>query len=262
MIQDLLQTFAALHRSVYVGLGQHIADMQASGAGTVLAVVFAFALGLLHAMTPGHGKVVVFSYLVGYEARPWRGMAMGLKVALIHVLSGTVVFLMLQVISEQSLGSPLQEVPGVQTASYAIVSVAGVYLFGRALMRRDRAAPTSSKGSAHQHRAGSLLSLGVGLLPCPLTVLVLTYAMANGTMMAGLALTGVMALGIATTIGLVGTLAVLARRYAIRWLDAEAIWTARFMRGVELVSAAFVLAFGLALLLGVLTPAARNPFST
>jgi nickel/cobalt transporter (NicO) family protein len=111
------------------------------------------------------------------------------------------------------------------------------------------------------HRAGGLLSLGVGLLPCPLTVLVLTYAMANGTLTSGLALIGVMAPGIATTIGLVGTLAILARRQAIRWLDAEATWTARVLRGVEVVSAAFVLAFGLAMLIGLLTPSAGNPFS-
>src|SRR5688572_27967211 len=107
MIQDLLQTLATLHRSVYIGLGQHIADMQAGSVGAALPIVFAFALGLLHAMTPGHGKLIVFSYLIGREARPGRGMVMGLKVAIVHVLSGIAVFLLVRFAFERAFTSPV-----------------------------------------------------------------------------------------------------------------------------------------------------------
>jgi ABC-type nickel/cobalt efflux system permease component RcnA len=91
--------------------------------------------------------------------------------------------------------------------------------------------------------------------------LVLTYALANGTLLAELALTAVMALGIATTIDAVGNRG--RARAAIRCTLALCgdDRSGRALRAVEIVSAAFVFAFGLAMLLGGLTPAARNPFS-
>jgi nickel/cobalt exporter len=263
MLPDVLQAFAQLHRDVYLGLGQHMAELTKDAPAMLSAIVFAFALGLLHAMTPGHGKAIVFSYLLGYAGRPAHGMAMGLKVAITHVLSGIAVFVVVRYVLEWATDTTLREVQGIRTASYILVAMTGFYLLVRAVWRRNDLVDSShARHGAGGGRPSGVLSFAVGLLPCPLTVLVLTYALANGTLATGLALTAVMALGVATTIGLVGTLAVLARKGIIGSLGERIMRYDGLLRMLEIGSAVIVMVFGIAMLVGLLTPAARNPFAS
>ena len=55
-------------------------------------LAFAFLYGVLHTLGPGHGKVVVVSYFVSRDARLWRGVLMGVQIAVTHVLSAVALF--------------------------------------------------------------------------------------------------------------------------------------------------------------------------
>ena len=87
---DLFGYLAALQgeivRSLAVGLR----------SGGLATAALAFALGALHALTPGHGKAALATYFLGTEARLAKGVAVALWAALLHVLSGFVVFLVLR----------------------------------------------------------------------------------------------------------------------------------------------------------------------
>lgn len=61
-------------------------------SGGLTTAALAFALGALHALTPGHGKAALATYFLGTEARLAKGVAVALWAALLHVLSGFVVF--------------------------------------------------------------------------------------------------------------------------------------------------------------------------
>ncbi len=57
----------------------------------VLALIAAFALGSLHALTPGHNKTLVGSYLAGARSRLGHALLIGMVTAFSHTASALVV---------------------------------------------------------------------------------------------------------------------------------------------------------------------------
>jgi ABC-type nickel/cobalt efflux system permease component RcnA len=172
------------------------AELRAGGLGTAL---LAFALGALHALTPGHGKAALAAYFLGTEARVAKGVAVALWAALLHVLSGFVVFLVLRFLVGRipfTMGRPSG---GFSLAGYALIAIAGVMMVAQSL-----------RPSGHPHSAHALAA-GVGLLPCPLTISVLGFAWVQSTASMVFVVLLSLTAGIATTIGAVALLAILFR---------------------------------------------------
>jgi ABC-type nickel/cobalt efflux system permease component RcnA len=169
-------------------------------AGSIGIVGLAFALGALHALTPGHGKAALAAYFLGREARIAKGLRVALLAALLHVLSGLAVFIVLRIIVGQVPSLWGRSSPGFTAFGYGLIIVAGLVMIGQSLR------------PSHSHVDGtSALTAGIGLLPCPLTISVLGFAWTQSSaVMVGLVLAS-LALGIALTIGLVATAAILAR---------------------------------------------------
>lgn len=238
-----------LQREVYAALGSRIQSMPESFDAALGAIVFALALGAVHALTPGHGKAVVFSYFLGAKARPWSGIAMASKVAGMHVLSA-VILVTLFGSAASMFGRPAGVAKWIQVASYAIILVIGAWLLVRALREARRAnAPT------HAHRHGlsrGLLPFAIGLLPCPMTMLILTYAVANASLVAGLVLAGVLGVGIAGTIALVGSLGMLIRRGAFAVLDPAGRRYALALNAFQILSCVAIVLLGAVFLAGAL----------
>ncbi len=51
------------------------------------ALVVAFLIGMLHALTPGHGKAIVAGYLVGEKGTIWHAVQLGLIITITHTSS-------------------------------------------------------------------------------------------------------------------------------------------------------------------------------
>jgi len=213
-VPDWIMAFlSGLQRSAVGGLA---AELRAGGTFTA---VLAFALGALHALTPGHGKAALAAYFLGQEARLATGLRVTLTASFLHVLTGAAVFLALRfAVSQTPLmtgrGSPFFAV----TAGYALILLAGAVMVLQSLRQKT--------ASAHPN----VLALGIGLPPCPLTISVLGFAWAQGSLaMVGVVLIA-LAAGIAFTIGAVALLAIAARR----WLgNAFAHRVSGFERGAR-----------------------------
>jgi ABC-type nickel/cobalt efflux system permease component RcnA len=181
----------------------------------LLGLLLAFAYGAVHAAGPGHGKLVVVSYFLSREARIGRGLLMGAQIALMHVLSAIVIVVFADLLLRRGLGGAPSEVPAVRLLSYGLILAIGLAMLWRAARRAMAPAHhhhDAACGCGARHDDGGLLSLGVGLVPCTGSILILLYAMANGILPAGLMLVGMIALGMAVTMGALGLASVLARR--------------------------------------------------
>lgn len=238
-----------LQREVYGLLGSRIQSMADSTDAAVGAVAFALALGAVHAMTPGHGKAVIFSYFLGAKARPLNGVAMAGKVAAMHVLSA-VALVALFGSAASMFGRPAGVAKWLQTGSYGIIVVIG----GCLLLRAIRAARRGGTAVApHRHDLSrGLLPFAIGLLPCPMTMLILTYALANASLAAGLVLVGFLGVGIAVTIALVGSLGILVRSGAFAVLDPEGRLYPRLLGALEIASCLAIVVLGAVFLTGAL----------
>jgi ABC-type nickel/cobalt efflux system permease component RcnA len=207
----------------------------------LIGLVLAFAYGVVHALGPGHGKVVVASYFLGREAQIGRGLMMGLQIAVFHVLSAIVVVALADLVLRQAFGSAPAEVAGVRLTSYGLIALIGATMLFQAI-RRSRLRRAGIEvghdccGHDHGHAHGDhdhgdhshggrraqegALSLGVGIVPCTGAVLILLYALANDILLPGLLLVVAIAAGMAITMGALGMLSILARNAVATRLEA------------------------------------------
>lgn len=224
--------------------------------GPLLAgLVLAFLYGALHATGPGHGKLVVVSYFLARDARIGRGLLMGVQIAAMHVLSAAVIVVFADFLLRRGLGGAPAETLAVRVASYALILLIGLAMLARGV-RRARVAPTHDRldhacSCGAHHGESGLLSLGVGLVPCTGSLLILLYSMANGILTAGIALVAMIALGMAVTMGALGLTSVLARRLVAERLAGGA---GRATLALDLAGAAAITLLGAVLLAGALRP--------
>ena len=117
-------------------IGAHMRAIRDGESAMPLLVgaLLAFAYGVVHALGPGHGKLVVVSYFLSREARIGRGLLMGLQIAAFHVISAMVVVALADFVLRQAFGGAPAEAPGVRLASYGLIALS--------------AAPCSSSRSA------------------------------------------------------------------------------------------------------------------
>ena len=67
------------------GHGSHlIAEQILTPRLTITGLTLAFGFGALHALTPGHGKTIVTSYLVGSNATFWHALQLSVLTTLTH----------------------------------------------------------------------------------------------------------------------------------------------------------------------------------
>jgi nickel/cobalt exporter len=78
----------------------------------------------------------------------------------------------------------------------------------------------------HQ-RDGRTLALVTGMIPCPLTTFVMSYALARGMLAAGLAVTAAMTVGMIATIGGIALAAAFARERFMGLLGRTEGWPHR-----------------------------------
>lgn len=246
-IDSLVSAIANFQRDLYALLANQIRAADQGLEGLLLAVLLALALGAVHALTPGHGKAVVFTYFLGTEARAAAGFRMAGKVAASHVLSAAVLVTLFGWAASM-FGRPTSVARWLQVASYAAIVVMGFWFLARAIADARRRSPQH----VHAHVHTGLLPFAVGLLPCPMTMLVLTYAIANATLAIGAVLALLLGVGIAATIAVIGSAGILFRRGLIGGLNNGARFYRRLIDWLQIGSSVAIVVLGAVFLAGAL----------
>jgi nickel/cobalt transporter (NicO) family protein len=219
------------------------------GAGVVLlSLLIAAFWGAAHALTPGHGKVIVAGYLVGSRGKPRHAVLLGAVVTVTHTAGVFALGLVTLLLSHFVV--PERLYPWLTVASGLLVVAVG----GSVLWSRWRHGHAHQHGHDHRHHHNAhdtrgLLGIGVaaGLLPCPSALVVLLSAIALHRVGFGLALIVAFSLGLAATITSIGLVAVLARRTFRRLaLDGPLV------RALPAVSALVILAVGIGITVNAL----------
>ena len=195
----MMETAVELQRWLYAGAISALNGLQAAGiAGLPALTGAAFGFGMLHALLPGHGKAVLASYYAG-DGR-WREALAATAVLIVtHVGSAVVIVLTGFVILQRTIGGA-GRAPMLERASELLIALIGLWLLWRAV-------------KPHAHAVGSSLTLAfvTGLVPCPLTTFIMTYAVTHGIVASGLILSGTFATGMFVTVAAFPVLAVALR---------------------------------------------------
>ncbi|WGF89177.1 nickel/cobalt transporter [Marinivivus vitaminiproducens] len=271
------QAVLAFNRESNRAIAANLSAIRDGGSPFALlaAIGLAFLYGVLHALGPGHGKLVVTSYVLAEEARVSRAAAMGLQIAVMHVVSAIVIVLFADLLLRQGLGRPPAEVPAVRLVSYGLIAAIGLWMLISAIRGGGNGEGHGCAACAHGHRhdhshghAGhghhhdtgarggrrSLLALGAGLVPCTGSILIMLYALANDILLSGVVLVVAIALGMAVTMSALAGGAVLARGWLLARIEGPGTGVAgrRLTFVLQLAGALVISAAGGALLLGTL----------
>lgn len=226
--------------------GQLSALLQAVAANPLRAgsalLLFSFSYGVLHALGPGHGKVVIATWLATHPSRLRASLGVTLAASL---LQGLVAIVLVSLVL-WLLALPVRMLHlsafWLEKGSYLLVSLLGVILCWRAL-RRLRGLlrrPTIRRivahhqhdatcGCGHQHlpsaqqmeegdglRERALLVLSMGMRPCSGAIMVLLFSKVIDVFWWGVAAVMAMSAGTSLTISGLALLVHSGRRLAQR----------------------------------------------
>lgn len=231
-----------LQRWLYGGAVDALNALGTSGfSGVPALVATAFGFGALHAFLPGHGKAVMTARYAG------GGHALGAIGAtslliLVHVGSAITIALGGFALITRTIGGA-GRAPALELASNLLIVAVGLWLLWRALRPYD-----------HDHDGRSLaLAVAAGLVPCPLTFFIMSYAAPRDLIGPALVLSASFAAGMILTVASFPLIAVLIRTRLAPLLartEAMAIWMAR---AVGVAAAVAIVALGVAPLMARLT---------
>jgi nickel/cobalt transporter (NicO) family protein len=236
----------------------------------ILYLLTSFWLGAVHAATPGHGKTIAASYIVGVRGRPVDALVLGIFVTLSHT-SG-----ILLVAALATLGSTWlfpQRVEAYLAVGTGIL-VIGIGCWMLRTQMRLLPAPVEKHEHVHPHahshghgphyhshgwgvthshdieaitqvrpKLAILLALGIagGLLPDPGALAILLAAIAGGKLVLGLLTVLVFSLGFASVLVVVGVVAARVGQLILTWLSS------RWVGWVQIGAALLIVVVGLVL---------------
>jgi nickel/cobalt exporter len=231
----------------------------------IIYLLTSFWLGAFHAATPGHGKTIAASYIVGVRGRPVDALVLGIFVTLSHT-SGIILVAVLATLGSAWL-IPQRVEAYLAVGTGILVIGIGCWMLRMQMRLRPVAAehhthphpddhgPHSHShgwGLAHSHdfeaitqvrpNLAMLLGLGIagGLLPDPGALAILLAALANGKLILGLLSVVVFSLGFASVLVVVGVVAALGQ-LILTWLSS------RWIAWVQIGAALLILGVGLVL---------------
>lgn len=264
----------ALHQQM-TGLLQQVAQ-QPQQAGLALGG-FSLIYGILHALGPGHGKVVIATFLATHPTRLKTSLKLTLAAALVQgAVAVGLVTLMLIILQASSRQLHLSSF-WLEKGSYLLVVGLGLWLCWRALrqlmrlrrgkMRIQQLRPIDHQhdehcGCGHQHlpdneqlmratgwKTSLLVVLSMGLRPCSGAIMMLLFSRVIGVYGWGVIGALAMALGTALTVSVMALLVQSARALAIRLnrRAAPAPWQRVALHSLALAGGLLLIAGGIIL---------------
>jgi nickel/cobalt exporter len=229
----MLQIVIDIQRDIYLALAEHIKAFAAGGSwGAFLAFLpLGVVFGAVHALTPGHSKSILATYLTGSSAGVGRGLSVSLALSFTHVTMAVIIAWFSLPLVSRMLGSA-GDTPTLENISRGLLGIIGLWMLWNAFFR-----------PAHTHGEGEGLAVGMmaGLIPCPLTLFVMSFAMSRGVPVAGLLFAVVMMFGVMVTLSATALTVIVFRQQVTRLLIEKPRLIAGLSKGIE-AAAGFILA--------------------
>ena len=199
-------------------------------------VLVGFLYGALHAVGPGHGKIIVGSYLLASDNALKRGLVITLLSSLLQACVAVVLVFGVMALFGLTHAQTEQAAAKLESLSFGLIVVIGVALLGRGVRElwrlvRPVAHPHAEGhcGCGHSHApdpqrlekindtasfVGMILS--IGMRPCSGAVLILLFSALVGAYAAGILAVFAMAIGTALVTGGLAVLTVQSKALALR----------------------------------------------
>jgi nickel/cobalt exporter len=217
-------------------------------AATLSLMTAGFLYGVFHAIGPGHGKVIVASYMLANETTLKKGVFITVMSSLLQAVTAIVLVVGAFSIIGLQRAQTEQAAEYLDIASFALIFLVGGLLFKRGITpllksktRHNHKAHHHHHDERHhhEHHAGCnhahapdaqtvataisprevwLMIFSVGIRPCTGAILLLLFACIIGIVWAGVLATLAMAVGTALSTGFVAIAAMHSKTWTLRLL--------------------------------------------
>jgi ABC-type nickel/cobalt efflux system permease component RcnA len=227
MSLDIIGTVMDLQRAFHERIAFDLTALHEGGspAAFVTLAGAGFLYGILHAVGPGHGKVVISGYMLADDHTLKRGLfitaASSLMQAVVAIALVLVLFYGLGLAREKTEYAAAW----FECASFGLVALIGAVLFMRGVSGLSHRGHTHGPDCEHCHTpdaahvraahgpaAIATMIASVGMRPCSGALLLMFFSCLMGEIWAGIAATFAMAVGTAITTGAIAAAAASSRK--------------------------------------------------
>ncbi len=207
---ELMQKIKTAQKKLQASISGFIADYKSgkNESGLWLILLLSFAYGFLHALGPGHRKVVLFSYFLSSPSKWKKGMAAGFLTAVLHAFSAIVIIGGLYLITAKALSRRFNDIaPLIEKASYGLILALGIFLIVTALaeyFRKRNEADTDNRNII-------FLIIISGLVPCPGAAAIMIFSFGFGVPVLGVLSAAAMSAGMGALLAIIPPAAVILR---------------------------------------------------
>ena len=259
---------AAQQRDFYRAMTNALGALHQDGNAFWVLGGLSFLYGVFHAAGPGHGKVVISSYVLASERQLRRGIVLSFLSAMMQSVVAVVFVLIAASVLRLTSIAMSEAARWIEIVSYGLVALLGAWLATRKILgSHDHGSDHGAHSDHHHHhdhdgcdhhvvtpdrtggnwREALGVIVSVGLRPCSGALVVLVFALSQNLLPAGIFATFLMGLGTAITVAVLASLAVFLKGGALRLTGGGALGVS-LLWWMELAGAVLVMAFGLILL--------------
>ena len=255
-IQKILNKIAPLQHKLnrqMVRLTREIKDTHSKKALFII-VLISFIYGTIHALGPGHGKTITFSYFLLKKADIRKGIIIGNLIAFLHVGSALIIVLILYLIVKRAYLTSFEDISRIiKLISYALIALIGLFLLIKTFVDLRRKKGRQEDGISYDQmdtRSMIFPIIAVGMIPCPGAVIILLFSISIDMLKIGIILALIMALGMAVTISSVGVLTIIAKRGVLKFASGRNRVGDIFQAATGIIGSLLILLLGAFLFIG------------
>ena len=252
-------------RELHQSLANAVRITQEQSAGAFWSLVgLSFLYGVFHAAGPGHGKLIIATYLATHKTKLKKGIVLSFVSAALQGVTAIITVEITVRLLKLTLAEANSTAQTLERVSYVLIAMIGLIFMLAALKRFLR------KHHNHDHCDHSHLPdhdtssdkipivnflsmvLSIGIRPCAGSVLVLIFATIFKLKVAGVVSVLAISFGTAITVSTLAALAVYARATAeelLKNMPTGDIGITHFFNGTALLGGLLIFLFGVALFL-------------
>ncbi len=240
----LLIEIQTLQRGFHLELSQSIRNIQINGLITSISLMFlSFIYGVFHAIGPGHGKIIISTYLLTQESKLKRGIILSMTSSIFQGLTAILLVITITIILNFSFRETLKFSTDIEIVSYILITLVGLYIIFTKLKKiihkikyiflnlGSNNQQITDHNHHHSHGPSevelnnsslkSILSIAfaIGIRPCSGAIIVLLLSFSLKLYISGILSVLIMSLGTGLSTSLLATISVYGRKTAIKLLS-------------------------------------------
>lgn len=251
--QKVMIKIVPLQQKLSTKLTKLIREIKNTGSGRALCIIIliSFLYGFIHALGPGHGKIIAFSYFLSRDENVKKGIIVGNLIAFFHAGSSLIIVLILYFIVKKTYLTSFESFNRtIKLISYAMIALIGLFLLLKTFIDLRKRKNLSEKDISYDKiNPKNIIPLvfAVGMIPCPGAVIILLFSISMDVLKVGVISIFSMAMGMAVTISLVGVLTIVSKQGVVKFIAKRSRVKDVFLITTQILGSLFISFLGIIL---------------